>query len=140
MVRPSRLAIVAILLAAPTLKAQSAAPRDSLAFARQVAEWFYTSQVDSLWAHTGAEVQKKLEKPEKYMEFLGELTGRAGAEEKLMEEKFVKRSGNTQYWRTSKYALADEPLMLRFAFSKDFQIIGVGMNPASEAPPVDPIK
>lgn len=117
-----------------------AAPRDSLAFARKVSEWFFTAQKDSLWAHSSPDVQKEMAKPDAYVEALTELSTRAGSEDKVIEEKFVRRKGNTQYWRTSKYSIESEPVMIRFAFSRDFQIIGVGMNLAREAPEIDPIK
>ena len=79
-------------------------------------------------------------KPDAFVDALNELSSRAGSEEKVVEEKFVKRKGNTQYWRTSKYSIEGEPVMIRFAFSPDFMIIGVGMNLAREAPEIDPIK
>jgi len=117
-----------------------AASKDSLAFARRVSEWFFTAQKDSLWAHSSLDVQKEMQTPDAYVEALNELSARAGSEDKVIEEKFVRRKGNTQYWRTSKYSIEGEPLMIRFAFSSDFQIIGVGMNLAREAPEIDPIK
>ena len=113
---------------------------DSLAFARKISEWFFTAQKDSLWAHSSADMKTQLEKPDSFVDALNDLSARAGAEDKVVEEKFVKRKGNTQYWRTSKYSLVGEPVMVRFAFSPDFTIIGIGMNPASEAPEIDPIK
>jgi hypothetical protein len=117
-----------------------AAPMDSLAFARKLSEWFFTAQKDSLWAHSSADIQKMMQKPDAFVDALNELSGRAGAEQKVIEEKFVKRKGNTQYWRTSKYSIEADPVMIRFAFSPDFKIIGIGMNKASEAPEIDPIK
>ena len=61
----------------------------------------------------------------------------SGAEEKVLEEKFIKRNGRTQYWRTSKYSIADEPVMLRFALDSNLTIIGIGMNPQRQAPRID---
>jgi hypothetical protein len=140
-IRRLLVAVAAVALAGSQVAAQApAAPKDSLAFARTVSEWFFTAQKDSLWAHSSAEVRTQLEKPDAYVEALSQLTGRAGAEEKVIEEKFIKRKGNTQYWRTSKYSVEAEPVMLRFAFSPDFQIIGIGMNPASQAPEIDPVR
>ena len=141
MTRRLLVAIAAIALTGRGVAAQApAAPKDSLAFARRLSEWFFTGQKDSLWAHSSADVQKMLEKPDAYVSALNDLSGRAGSEEKVIEEKFVKRKGNTQYWRTSKYSMEAEPVMIRFAFSPDFRIVGIGMNKASEAPEIDPIK
>ena len=125
---------------APLRAQATAAPTDSMAYARKLAEWFFTSQVDSLWAHSSAAMKEQMQKPGAWTEALAELSGRAGTEEQVIEEKFVKRNGNTQYWRTSKYSTMSEPAMLRFAFSPGFEIIGIGMNPASQAPAIDPIR
>jgi len=117
-----------------------ATPRDSLLFSRRMTEWFFTAVKDSMWAYTSDDMKKNMEKPDAWVDNLAELTANVGVELQVVEEKFVRRLGNTQYWRTSKYSNASEPIMLRFAFSKSFQIVGLGMNPASQAPPVDPIK
>jgi hypothetical protein len=124
--------------AGPGLSAQSAMPADSLAHARKLTEWFFTARHDSVLPHfavddgdqqvTTAELQERLEG----------LTARAGLETEVVEEKFVKRNGNTQYWRTSKYTIFEEPVLFRWAFNKQGQIIGMGVGPASDAPPIDP--
>jgi hypothetical protein len=50
----------------------------------------------------------------------------------------VKRNGMTQYWRTGKYTLYEEPILFRWAFNKQGEIAGMGVGPASQAPPIDP--
>ena len=117
------------------LAAQAQMPADSLAHARKLTEWFFTAQHDSVVAHfatdgdpiTTAELQDRLE----------EFTARAGIESEVLEEKFVKRNGMTQYWRTGKYSVFEEPVLFRWAFNKQGQIAGMGVGPASQAPPVD---
>ena len=119
----------------PGLSAQTM-PEDSLAHARKLTEWFFTAQHDSVLSHfatgdapmTTAELQDRLE----------ELTSRAGLESEVLEEKFVKRNGMTQYWRTGKYTIYEEPILFRWAFNKQGQIAGMGVGPASQAPPIDP--
>lgn len=111
-------------------------PADSLAHARKLTEWFFTAQHDSVLPHfatdgesmTTAELQNRLE----------QLTSRAGLESEVLEEKFVKRNGLTQYWRTGKYTVFEEPVLFRWAFDKQGRIAGMGVGPASQAPPIDP--
>jgi hypothetical protein len=118
----------------PGLGAQTM-PADSLAHARKLTEWFFTAQHDSVLPYfatdgepmTTAELQDRLE----------ELTARAGLESEVLEEKFVKRNGLTQYWRTGKYTVFEEPVLFRWAFTKEGQIAGMGVGPASQAPPID---
>lgn len=140
MKRIAAVAFLAVTLSGSAGAQNAAAPYDSLALARRYAEWFFTSQKDSLWAHTSPDMQKEMQKPEYWLEGLEQLSSHAGSEEKVIEEKFVKRLGKTQYWRTSKYSLMDEPVMIRFVILPDRTIGGVGMNPQSQAPAIDPIK
>lgn len=135
---PTALTIAALATTvAPALSAQATMPADSLAHARMLTDWFFTARHDSVVAYfpeeeraeiTTAELQTRLE----------ELTGRVGLESEVIEEKFVKRNGLTQYWRTSKYSNYDEPVLFRWAFNKLGQIAGMGVGPASQAPPIDP--
>jgi hypothetical protein len=122
--------------AGPGLVAQTGMPADSLAHARKLTEWFFTARHDSVLPHfasdghevTAAELQRGLE----------ELTARAGLESEVLEEKFVRRNGMTQYWRTGTYTVFEEPVLFRWAFDKQGQIAGMGYGPASQAPPIDP--
>lgn len=123
-----------------TLTAQSqqgAAAIDSLSLARKWSEWLYKNQLDSLVDafepdSRNLETQKSLERT------LTQLVSRGGNEVSVVEEKFVKRNGYTQYWRIAKFALYDaEPIVLRWAVNPKWQIIGIGINPLSASPPVD---
>ena len=112
---------------------------DSLAFGRQVTEWFYAGQADSLWAHSLPQVQEQLGSKEKWQEAYFDFTQHAGSETSLVEERFVKRNGHRQYWRVIRASdFNDEPVMIRWVLMPGKMIGGIGMNPASQAPPVDP--
>lgn len=125
------------LTAAP-LAAQTGMPADSLAYARQITTWFFAGEVDSLVAHSDSGGQG-IEAETEWQDRLASFTARVGTETEVLEEKFVKRNGNTQYWRTSKYSdYATEPVMVRWAFNREGQLIGAGVNPKSQAPPIDP--
>ena len=135
---PTALTIAALATTvAPALSAQATMPADSLAHARMLTDWFFTARHDSVVAYfpeeeraeiTTAELQTRLE----------QLTGRVGLESEVIEEKFVKRNGLTQYWRTSKYSNYDEPVLFRWVFDKQGRIAGMGVGPASQAPPIEP--
>jgi len=135
--------IAALALATAPLAAQQpapaqAAPKDSLALARKYATWFYAGQMDSVLAHHSAEGRAELT-TDALRERLMEVASRAGEEDSVIEEKFVKRNGRTQYWRVAKFtAYADEPLVLRLVILPTGEIGGMGFNPLSRTPPVDP--
>lgn len=112
---------------------------DSLAFGRQMTNWFYSSEVDSLWAHTAPEMQQQLGSKDKWSEMIGEFVQRAGMESELVEERWVKRNGLRQYWHIFRATeFTAEPLMLRWVLIPGKMIGGLGMNPLSRAPAIDP--
>lgn len=129
-----------LFLMALALQAPQQAPQrpDSLALARQYTVWFYTSQVDSLIQHHPADAQRDTTLRRTLTASIEQLTMRAGTETAVIEEKFVKRNGRTQYWRTAKFTDFAEPLLLRWVINPDGTIGGLGMGPKSQAPPIDP--
>ena len=111
---------------------------DSVAFARQLTNWFYAGETDSLFAHSPPEMQAQMTK-EAWAQAMMQFTGRVGSEASLVEERWVKRNGKRQYWRILRGTdFTDEPVMLRWALLPGKMMAGVGMNPASQAPPIDP--
>lgn len=129
--------VLASLLAGGSAAAQATKPVDSLALCRQYTQWFFTGQMDSVFAHTASDARAD-QSTEALQQRLEQMTVRAGTEVEVLEEKFVKRNGRTQYWRTSKFTDFEEPLLFRWALDSQLQIIGMGMGPKSQAPPIDP--
>jgi hypothetical protein len=128
---------LALLVAASPAGAQDAFKQDSLAYARKVAAWLYSGQADSLFANHSVDVRSRLRNSQALQDPIDELKTRAGAEEEVLAERFVKRKGRTQYWRTARFSRFQEPLLLRFAFNKQGEIVGIGFAPESQAPLVD---
>ena len=122
---------------AATSAMPAAMPADSLAHARKLTEWFFTAKHDSVLPHFATDGEQQMTVAE-LQDRLEGLVARAGLETEVLEEKFVKRNGMTQYWRTSKYSVYEEPVLFRWAFNKQGQIAGMGLGPASQAPPIDP--
>lgn len=129
-----------ILLMALLQASPSPAPQkpDSLALARQYTVWFYTGQLDSLIAHHPVSAQRDTTLRRRLNAQMEMLTMRAGTETAVIEEKFVKRNGATQYWRTAKFTDMGEPILLRWVITPDGKIGGLGLGPLSQAPPIDP--
>lgn len=111
---------------------------DTLALARQYTVWFYTGQVDSLIAHHPATAQRDTALRRRITAEMEMLAVRAGTETAVIEEKFVKRNGATQYWRTAKFTDMGEPILLRWVITPEGKIGGLGLGPLSQAPPIDP--
>ena len=64
------------------------------------------------------------------LEARDELMSRASApRRKVISDKMTKRKGNPQYWRESEYENSTEPIVLRFVFNAQAQVIGIGMGP-----------
>lgn len=111
---------------------------DSLAFGRQLTEWFYAGQTDSLFAHSDSAMQVNFGK-DKWTQATMQWISHAGEETSVVEERWVRRNGLRQYWRVVQASgFPDGPVMLRWVLTPGKRIAGVGMNPASQAPAVDP--
>ncbi len=135
---PSVILAAALVLAASPLVAQDAATRpDSLAIARKYVGWLYETQTDSLWAHTSAGMREDLGSPDWWRQRADEIALRAGSETEVIEERFRMRNGRPQYWRTARFSDFDQPLLVRFVIDDAGMIAGLGLGPASQAPPTD---
>lgn len=114
-------------------------PDDSLARARKYATWFATAQADSIFNHLPAEARAQTGSAATLMEQFGQVTSQIGNEAQLIEERWVRRNGRRQYWRVARYTdFADEPFVLRIVIMPDGGLGGIGLNPLSRVPSVDP--
>jgi hypothetical protein len=150
--RPSlRILLLAVTLVLPVaLPAQAPAsapavrpkpaqlPVDSMARARKWAFWLYTTQSDSLYAQMDSGAKAATGSARELDNSSAELATRAGSETKVIDEKFITRNGNRQYWRTANFTNLTEPLLVRFVMSAKGQLLGIGMGLASTPPPIDP--
>ena len=129
---------VALFAATAPLRAQLAAPMDSLELGRKATDWFYLGQTDSLWQHLADTTDwgSRGEFANRTRGQLQGLVGRAGFEDSLLSEEFAKRHGQTQYWRTARFNAIDEPVMIRWVIVGG-RIGGFGMNLAKDAPARD---
>jgi hypothetical protein len=130
--------------AAPTAPAASTAPAVNwndtqwILYGRQITEWFFAGQTDSVLAHSSPDVLERMGGAQGLTGARDELLARAGSETKVISDKMTKRKGNPQYWRESTYENAPEPIVLRFVFNAQAQVIGIGMGPRSQSPAPDP--
>jgi hypothetical protein len=125
--------------AAPAARPATAQlPPDSLERARRFTTWLYTNQTDSLFAYMDSAGQEDMKGPKGWEETVAQLAMRAGTEEQLIAERWVTRLGKRQYWRTAKFSGMTEPFLVRWVIVAPGRIGGLGLGPASSAPPVDP--
>ena len=119
--------------------AASAASSDAhlITLGRQLTDWFYAGEADSIHAHMADDARTSMPKDE----LLGlryRILDRIGGETAVVEEKMTLRKGNRQYWRESKVdGMTDDTVVMRWVFSPEGQVIGLGINPASRAPAPD---
>lgn len=104
---------------------------------RQYTHWLYTAQFDSLFAHMREETRAALGGPDEMAAKFDGFTAQMGEETKLLGEMVVMRQGKPQYWRTAEFSMAPESIQIRWVIV-DGEIWGIGINPASQAPPIDP--
>jgi hypothetical protein len=132
----SLLAVAAALVLVP-VTARSQTRPDSLTLARQFTAWFYAGELDSLMAHHPAQDRADSTLRQHLQGDIDMLSVRAGTEVQVLEEKFVMRNKRPQYWRTAKFTNFPEPLLIRWVINPQGEIIGRGLGPLSQAPPID---
>lgn len=104
---------------------------------RAYTAFLYTGQFDSLFAHMSEDLRTDLGSPDDMAAQWDQFSAQMGEETKLIDEMVVMRNGSPQYWRTADFSMAPEPVMIRWVIV-DGEIRGIGINPASQAPPIDP--
>lgn len=113
-------------------------PADSLERARKWVNWIWSSQIDSLISVQPPEANTP-ETRQRMTDDIARMASRAGTEVSVVEERWIRRNGIRQYWRVSRFSdFTDEPVVLRLAMSPTGQMVGVGFNPLSRVPPIDP--
>lgn len=148
MVRKSLWSLILTIGLAGPLTAQAAPARvppppkldyDSLAFGRQLTQWFLYAEIDSLWAHTDSSFKANVGgDPGFWSDQVAQFAVQFGQEREVVEERWVQRLGLRQYWRVVRLTEAPEPFALRWVLRPGRMISGLGINPVSALPPVDP--
>ena len=114
-------------------------PADSMEIGRKATMWLYAAQFDSLVAHMDSTGRSQPDRAKAQLESQAtQLAARAGTEVKVIEEKYITRNGARQYWRTATFSNLAEPVVVRFIVTSKGELAGLGMNPASQTPPIDP--
>jgi len=112
-------------------------PADSLERARRYAFWMMGGSADSVLAHMSEGMRTQVGGKAWIETQQAQIAERAGAEKAVVEERFAWRHDQRQYWRTMAMSALDEPFLLRIVMAPSGEIIGMGMSPASMAPPAD---
>ncbi len=149
-----RFSMMVAMLAIPSasLAAQEAAPpalkppvtltaADSaryLALGKSYTRWFLNAHVDSLVAvidPASLEQMGGADGVHKTMQQVGE---RAGAQLAVVEEKLTRRRGFIQYWHAGNFSeMTTDQLVIRWLLDEHGKIVGAGVGPRANAPPVD---
>jgi len=112
---------------------------DSLAFGRQLTQWFLYAEIDSLSAHSDPSFAQNVGgAPAFWADQVAQFAVQFGQEDALIEERWVQRLGNRQYWRFMRLSESGEPIALRWVLLPGKKTFGFGINPVSALPPVDP--
>ena len=134
----ARIGAAAFLVMIPSFAhAQSRLPDDSLAIGRRYATWFLSSQIDSLAANMSPASLNGLGGRDGLAQRMAEIAARAGQVTGVVEERFVWRNGQRQYWHVVNTTGVSEPVAVRIVLSVKGEMIGFGVNPLSSVPPID---
>jgi hypothetical protein len=134
--------LTALILTSP-LAAQgtpsTAVPAEvkQLALGHQLTEWFLASRMDSIVARMPDDVKERSGGVASLQNARAQLAMRGGEEAQLLEEKMTRRKGLAQYWRSAMYTELQEPIVVRWLFSEESQVVGFGLGPLSQTPTPD---
>ena len=101
----------------------------ALARARQLSEWLWAVEVDSLWAHLSDASRTSLGSPDNITEQVMAFVGRFGPEVGVVSESLVRQEANYRYARVIRLEAAEEPWTLALTLSPDLRIMDLDMNP-----------
>jgi hypothetical protein len=133
-----RICIVAALAAAAPLAAQAPPlSADSVEQGRALTRWFTQGKVDSLWSVVIPAQGGMLSSKENLAAGMAQFSERAGRVVAVLEERFIWRNGQRQFRSDLQVEGLPEPLVLRWVLRPDRRVGGMGINPASAAPPAD---
>lgn len=131
----SRALLAALLAAAPAVahaQATSApAPRDtSTTWGRQYTMWFYTGQVDSIWAQMNAQMREALGgKPDQLRTFADQAPEQVGKETKVIRERVLVQGDYVVYLREVLMEKFADTMLVQWARDKDDRIAGFFIQP-----------
>lgn len=101
---------------------------------KQVMAWFHAGHADSIAAAMEASAAAQLTR-ERVVELMDVYAERAGTPTKVLVEKMTRRNGVPQFWWEAEVVnFTDEPVVMRWLFNEQLQIVGVGFTPKSRAP------
>ena len=129
---------LALAVAMPLSAQETRLPADSMEIGQKYTEWLLAYEADSLWSHMTPEMQERNGGTDHLVNMMDQVALQVGTEVEVLEERYVTRNGKPQFWHTGRFSEVAEPIQIRWVIEPDGKISGAGINPASQAPPVDP--
>lgn len=105
-----------------------------MARGKQIMAWYLGGHADSVHAAFAPEVSAEMT-IDLVRQQRDVFEERAGTVLKVVAEKMTRRNGVPQYWWEADVAnFSAEPVVMRWLFNEQLQVVGVGFNPKSRAP------
>lgn len=127
-----------LVFALPLAAQEARLPADSMEIGQKYTKWFLAYEADSLWSHMTPEMQERNGGVDHLVDMMDQVALQVGTEMEVLEERYVTRNGKPQFWHTGRFSEMPEPIQIRWVIEPDGRISGAGINPASQAPAVDP--
>ncbi len=128
----------ALLVGLPLSAQEARLPADSMELGQKYTKWFLAYEADSLWSRMTPGFKESHGDIDQLVGVMEQVALQAGTEVEVLEERYVTRNGKPQFWHTGRFSEMAEPIQIRWVIEPDGMISGAGINPASQAPPVDP--
>jgi len=141
-----------VLLLAPVIHAQDAAPVPAKPFTAQETarymelgkkanRYFFEGQADSLLAMGDSAFASRVGGVDGIQQQITNIGDRAGMPLTVLEQKMTRRNGAPQFWWEAEFSeFTAEPLVFRWLFNEQGQLVGAGMRSPRSQARMDPVE
>ncbi len=105
-----------------------------LELGKKVNGWFFEGHADSIAAIADSGARARMGDVDGIQQMMDKIAERGGVPLTVLAEKMTRREGKPQFWFEAEFSsFTDEPLVFRWLFNDQDQLVGAGVTPKSMA-------
>ncbi len=123
-----------LVLAATSAQAQLESDEAVLEQGRQVVDWIFASQADSLWSRMDDAMKNRVGDMDGIFERLDQLAIQLGMETEVTEERVEHGEGAHSYYRKATFEAGPGPMQWTIVMNDDGTLNNINLEPAAPPP------
>ena len=105
-----------------------------LELGKKVNRWFFEGHADSIAAIADSGARSRMGDVDGIRQMMDQIAERGGVPLTVLAEKMTRREGRPQFWYEAEFSnFTAEPLVFRWLFNDQDQLVGAGVGPKSMA-------